>query len=179
MRTSVSTLLVIAALSVAGLWVVPVHAQQEAAQPAAMQQDTPNLTPPPAYTPPPKGAPPAVDTPAQAEALAKMKERNEEKSEADRKAHNEKVTPAYNFHYGPKNPFTPGNIQVKGEGFIQPGAFPTAEYCGTCHQEAYSSVASGASLKRFSHSFLPHQRQLIDPGQDAGNRACPPLRQLP
>jgi tetratricopeptide (TPR) repeat protein len=153
MRTSVSTLLVIAALSVAGLWVVPVHAQQEAAQPAAMQQDTPNLTPPPAYTPPPKGAPPAVDTPAQAEALAKMKERNEEKSEADRKAHNEKVTPAYNFHYGPKNPFTPGNIQVKGDGFIQPGAFPTAEYCGTCHQEAYAQWRQALHSNAFRTPF--------------------------
>jgi tetratricopeptide (TPR) repeat protein len=154
MRTSVRTLLIIAALSLAGLWMGPVRAQQDAAQPAAMQQqDTQDLTPPPAYTAPPKGAPPAVDTPAQIEALDKMEERNEEKSEADRKAHNDKVVPAYNFHYGPKNPFTPGNIQVKGDGFIQPGAFPTAEYCGTCHQEAYAQWRQALHSNAFRTPF--------------------------
>jgi hypothetical protein len=39
------------------------------------------------------------------------------------KLHNETVTPTYNFHYGQKNPYLPGNVHVEGEGFIEPGHF--------------------------------------------------------
>ncbi len=120
---------------------------------AQQQQNGSDLTPPPAYTPPPKGAAPAEDTPAQQEALAKLKARAEERMEAGRKAYNATVTPAYNFHYGPKNPFTPGNIQVQGEGFLQPGAYPSAEYCGTCHQEAYSQWRQALHSNAFRTPF--------------------------
>jgi hypothetical protein len=120
---------------------------------AQQQQNGADLTPPPAYTPPPKGAPPAEDTPAQRDALAKLKARAEERTEADRKAYNSTVTPTYNFHYGPKNPFTPGNITVQGEGFLQPGAYPSAEYCGTCHQEAYSQWRQALHSNAFRTPF--------------------------
>ena len=60
---------------------------------------------------------------------------------------------AYDFHYGPNNPFLPGNIQVEGKGFIQPGAFPTAEYCGTCHQEAYSQWRQALHSNAFRTPF--------------------------
>jgi hypothetical protein len=134
-------LLVISVLALAGGRVAPVLAQQPASaeHPVAAAQPDPNAPPPPpAYTAPPKGAPPAQDTPEQREALARWKAKAEQKSDDARRAHNAMVTPAYNSHYGKKSPYTPGNIQVQGEGFIQPGAFPTADYCGTCHQEAYS-----------------------------------------
>ena len=112
-----------------------------------------SLTPPPAYTPPPKGAPPAEDTPAQREALARWKAKAEQRLAADRKEYNAEVTPTYNFHYGKKNPFTPGNIQVQGDGFLQPGAFPSAEYCGTCHQEAYSQWRQALHSNAFRTPF--------------------------
>ncbi len=121
--------------------------------PGQQQQGGAELTPPPAYTPPPKGAAPAEDTPAQREALAKLRARAEERLEADRKAYNSTVTPTYDFHYGPKNPFTPGNITVQGEGFLQPGAYPTAEYCGTCHQEAYSQWRQALHSNAFRTPF--------------------------
>ncbi len=120
---------------------------------AQQQQGGADLTPPPAYTPPPKGTAPTEDTPAQREALAKLKARAEERTEADRKAYNSMVAPAYNFHYGPKNPFTPGNITVQGEGFLQPGAYPSAEYCGTCHQEAYSQWRQALHSNAFRTPF--------------------------
>jgi len=97
---------------------------------------------------------PAVeDTPAQREALEKLKANAEERTVADRTAHNEAVTPAYNFHYGPKNPFAPGNIHPQGQGFLQPGAFPSAEYCGTCHQEAYSQWRQALHSNSFRTPF--------------------------
>jgi len=153
MRRIASMLLLISALAGSGYFAVKVLAQQAAAQAATPQQDAANLTPPPTYTPPPKGAPPAEDTPAQREALAKWKARAEEKEAADRKDYNAQVTSTYNFHYGPKNPFVPGNIQVEGEGFLQPGAYPSAEYCGTCHQEAYSQWRQALHSNAFRTPF--------------------------
>jgi Cytochrome c554 and c-prime/Tetratricopeptide repeat len=144
MRKIVSTVTVIAVLVLARSWIDPLSAQQ---------QDGAALTPPPAYMPPPKGAPPVVDTPAQREALAKWKAKAEERTEADRKTYNLEVTPTYNFHYGKKNPYLPGNIEVQGEVFLHPGAFPTAEYCGTCHQEAYSQWRQALHSNAFRTPF--------------------------
>jgi tetratricopeptide (TPR) repeat protein len=127
--------------------------QQNRAQQASPEQDAASLTPPPAYTPPPKGAPPVEDTPAQREALARWKAKAEQAIAADRKDYNAAVTPTYNFHYGPKNPFVPGNVQVQGEGFLQPGAYPSAEYCGTCHQEAYSQWRQALHSNAFRTPF--------------------------
>lgn len=117
----------------------------------AQQQNA--LTPPPAYTPPPKGAPPVEDTAAQQEALARLKEKAERQVTAERAEYNSIVTPSYNFRYGPKNPFIPGNIQVQGQGFLQPGAFPTAEYCGICHQEAYTQWRQALHSNAFRTPF--------------------------
>jgi hypothetical protein len=121
--------------------------------PVQAQTNLETQAPPPAYTPPSKGAPPAEDTPAQREALAKWKAKAELQTGEDRNAHNEAVTPSYNFHYGKETPFTPGNVQVQGEGFLQPGAYPTAEYCGTCHQEAYSQWRQALHSNAFRTPF--------------------------
>jgi Flp pilus assembly protein TadD len=160
MRKIVCIAGLIAGALIASRWIAPVRAQQGQAQQGNEQQSSapaqPNaaaLTPPPAYTPRPKGAPPVEDTPAQREAIARWKARAEQITDADRKTHNSLVTSTYSFHYGPKNPFTPGNIQVQGEGFIQPGAFPSAEYCGTCHQEAYSQWRQALHSNAFRTPF--------------------------
>jgi tetratricopeptide (TPR) repeat protein len=150
--------------AISGLWTAGVHAQLSGGQAAdaakatsptaaSPEQDAASLTPPPAYTARAKGAPPVEDTPAQKEALDRWKTRAEERMAGDRKAYNAEVTSAYNFHYGPKNPFLPGNIQVEGRGFIQPGAFPSAEYCGTCHQEAYSQWRQALHSNSFRTPF--------------------------
>lgn len=46
------------------------------------------------------------------------------------------VGPTYNNHFGKDKPSLPGNAAAVGEGFLEPGAFPNAEYCAHCHQEA-------------------------------------------
>jgi tetratricopeptide (TPR) repeat protein len=117
------------------------------------QANAPTQTPPPAYTPPLPGAQPVEDTPAQREALAKLEARANEQYEADRKAYNAKVSGTYNFHYGKDKPFAPGNVKVQGEGFLQPGAFPSAEYCGTCHQEAYAQWRQALHSNSFRTPF--------------------------
>jgi len=153
MKKTLLTAIVIAGILLAGRWIVPVRAQQEKAPAAAAEQDAEGLTPPPAYTPRPKDAPPVVDTPAQRDAIARWKAKAELATQTARTEYNKEVTPTYNFHYGPKNPFTPGNVQVQGEGFLQPGAYPSAEYCGTCHQEAYSQWRQALHSNAFRTPF--------------------------
>src|SRR6202789_4015480 len=114
---------------------------------------TSELAPPPAYTPKPKDAQPTPDTDAQLAAMARFKAHADEKFAADHKAYNDLVTPAYNFHYGKGNPYTPGNVAAVGEGFMQPGAYPSAEYCGTCHQEAYSQWRQALHSNSFRTPF--------------------------
>ena len=134
----------------------------------AQDQKPAELTPPPAYTPPPKGAPPATDTPAQIDALAKLRAAAQEKQARERQEHIQVVTPGYDFHYGPKNPFTPGNIQLEGNGFIQPGAFPTAEYCGACHQEAYSQWRQALHSNAFRTPFYRASVNILIRDKDRG-----------
>ena len=141
--------LLFAVALLAGAWLAPLRAQKENAPQAG---DSP-LTPPPAYTPRPKGAPPLEDAPPQRDALAKWKARAEQRQAADRASYNSDVSATYNYHYGKGNPFTPGNIEVEGEGFIQPGAFPSAEYCGTCHQEAYRQWRQALHSNAFRTPF--------------------------
>jgi cytochrome c-type biogenesis protein CcmH/NrfG len=138
----------LASLALAGAWIAPSQAAQSPAQ-----SGLPALTPPPAYTPPDPNAPPPEDTPAQRDTLAKLETRANQRFDADRKAYNANIAPTYNFHYGNEKPFAPGNIRVEGEGFLQPGAFPSAEYCGTCHQEAYAQWRQSLHSNAFRTPF--------------------------
>jgi len=73
--------------------------------------------------------------------------------ESDRSAYNAKVSPHYNYAFGKDNISTPGNAAVEGPGFVQPGAFPTAEYCGHCHQEAYHQWRQALHSNSFRTPF--------------------------
>ncbi|MBS1805840.1 MAG: tetratricopeptide repeat protein [Acidobacteria bacterium] len=97
-----------------------------------------------------------------------MKAAAEQKQSDARKQHNAQVAPSYNFHYGPKNPFTPGNIAAEGEGFLQPGAFPSAEYCGTCHQEAYSQWRQALHSNAFRTPFYRTSVNLLIRDKERG-----------
>lgn len=157
MKAVVSTWILLASVACgfagASVWAEGNGGQQSTVQAASPEQDAASLTPPPAYTPRPKDAPPVEDTPAQRDALAKWKARAIARVEQERKSYNAEVSPSYDYHYGKGNPFTPGNIQVQGEGFLQPGAFPNAEYCGTCHQEAYSQWRQALHSNAFRTPF--------------------------
>jgi hypothetical protein len=56
----------------------------------------------------------------------------------ERKNYADEIRKTYNFLFGKDNLSLPGNAAIEGNDFIQPGAFPTAEYCAHCHDEAYS-----------------------------------------
>ena len=127
------------------LWCIGSVAQQ---QPGATAPSTPAT-----YAPMPGAAPGNPDTPEEQKAFAAMKAANAERQDKERRAHNALVAPAYDFHYGEKTPFLPGNIKLEGDGFIQPGAFPTAEYCANCHHEAYAQWRQALHSNSFRTPF--------------------------
>lgn len=59
----------------------------------------------------------------------------------------------YSFPFGAGLVSAPGNASVAGGGFIQPGAFPDAEYCGHCHQEAYQEWRQALHSNSFRTPF--------------------------
>ena len=70
-----------------------------------------------------------------------------------REAYDEKVRETYNFRFGKDKLAAPGNAQVEGNNFIQPGAFPNAQYCGHCHQQAYSQWRQALHSNSFRTPF--------------------------
>ena len=71
----------------------------------------------------------------------------------DRKNYSDKIWQTYNFRFGPQNLSLPGNAATEDNEFIQPGAFPKAEYCGHCHAEAYHQWRQALHSNSFRTPF--------------------------
>ncbi len=56
---------------------------------------------------------------------------------ASHDAYSQNIRETYNYPFGKDKISAPGNAAFVGNGFIRPGAFPTAQYCAHCHEEAY------------------------------------------
>src|SRR5277367_1470942 len=54
-----------------------------------------------------------------------------------RHEYSEKVAAKYNYRFGKELPFVPTTATTDTGEFIDPKTFPTAEYCGHCHQESH------------------------------------------
>ena len=72
---------------------------------------------------------------------------------SERKAYADKIREAYNFPFAKGNISLPGNAAVVGDNFLQPSAFPDAEYCGHCHQEAYHEWRQALHSNSFRTPF--------------------------
>lgn len=78
-----------------------------------------------------------------------------------RKAYADKVRETYKYIsagaaeavYGTGKLSLPGNASIEGNDFIQPTVFPTAEYCGHCHQEAYAEWRQALHSNSFRTPF--------------------------
>jgi Tfp pilus assembly protein PilF len=55
----------------------------------------------------------------------------------------------YNYRFGADQPFLPSNAATETGQFIDPNSFPTAKYCGHCHQEAYAQWRQTAHANSF------------------------------
>jgi Tfp pilus assembly protein PilF len=59
----------------------------------------------------------------------------------------------YDFHFGKDLISAPGNAMMEGGGFVEPGAFSKAEYCGHCHKEAYAQWRQALHSNSFRTPF--------------------------
>ncbi|GAC1656402.1 MAG: multiheme c-type cytochrome [Acidobacteriaceae bacterium] len=70
-------------------------------------------------------------------------------SEADaasaaRASYSEKAAKGYSYRYGVEHPFLPSSMETDNGEFIDPKSFPTAQYCGHCHQESHTEWRQSA-----------------------------------
>jgi tetratricopeptide (TPR) repeat protein len=68
-------------------------------------------------------------------------------------AYDKKIRETYDFAFGGDRLSAPGNAATEGGGFISPNAFPTADYCGRCHAEAYSQWRQSLHSNSFRTPF--------------------------
>jgi tetratricopeptide (TPR) repeat protein len=64
-------------------------------------------------------------------------------------AYTQSISEHYNFHFGANKPFLPSNAMTETGGFISPKSFPTAAYCGHCHQEAHAEWRQSVHANSF------------------------------
>lgn len=82
--------------------------------------------------------------------------------DAARKQYSDKIASTYNYRFGQDLPFAPGNPEVQGGGFIQPGAFPDATYCAHCHQQAYHMWRQALHSNSFREPFYRTSVNLLN-----------------
>jgi Flp pilus assembly protein TadD len=70
-----------------------------------------------------------------------------------RKAYADKVRETYNYPFVKGNLSMPGNAAAEGGDFLPSSAFPDAEYCGHCHQEAYRQWRQALHSNSFRTPF--------------------------
>ena len=74
------------------------------------------------------------------------------------------VAEHYNYRFGVDHPFLPSNATTDTGEFIRPKNFPTAKYCGHCHQEAHAQWRQSAHANSFRTPWYT-ERQPADKGK--------------
>ena len=88
-----------------------------------------------------------------------------ESPEAERKEYNAKVNGSYDYRFGQGKPFLPSNATTEDGQFIQPGTFPTAQYCRHCHEEAYHQWRESLHSNSFRAPFYLKNVNLLNDTQ--------------
>ncbi|HET7104631.1 MAG TPA: tetratricopeptide repeat protein [Terracidiphilus sp.] len=77
-------------------------------------------------------------------------------------AFHESVAARYNYAFGRDTPFLPSNASSVNGQFLSPRAFPTAKYCGHCHQQAYKEWRESVHSNSFRQPwYLKNVNTLI------------------
>ena len=74
---------------------------------------------------------------------------NEDAAVSQPTAYTQSISEHYNFHFGADKPFLPSSATTETGGFISPRSFPTAAYCGHCHQEAHAEWRQSVHANSF------------------------------
>ena len=80
---------------------------------------------------------------------------------ASRLAYTEKTNKTYSFPFGKANVSLPGNASVEGGGFLDPSMFPSAAYCGHCHQQAYREWRESLHSNSFRTPFYTKSVEIL------------------
>jgi tetratricopeptide (TPR) repeat protein len=79
----------------------------------------------------------------------------------------------YNYAFGKDTPFLPSNATSSNGQFLSPKSFPTAQYCGHCHQEAYRQWRQSVHSNSFRAPwYLKNVNMLIDEKGVQFSRHC-------
>jgi tetratricopeptide (TPR) repeat protein len=88
-------------------------------------------------------------------------------------AFHDSVASHYNYAFGKDAPFLPSNARISNGQFISPKSFPTAQYCGHCHQEAYHQWRQSVHSNSFRAPwYLKNVNMLIDEKGVQYSRHC-------
>jgi tetratricopeptide (TPR) repeat protein len=88
-------------------------------------------------------------------------------------AFHDSVAARYNYAFGKDSPFLPSNATSSNGQFMSPKAFPTAQYCGHCHQEAYHQWRQSVHSNSFRAPwYLKNVNALIDEKGVQYSRHC-------
>jgi tetratricopeptide (TPR) repeat protein len=88
-------------------------------------------------------------------------------------AFHDSVASRYNFAFGKDAPFLPSNATTANGQFVSPKSFPTAQYCGHCHQEAYRQWRQSVHSNSFRAPwYLKNVNLLIDEKGVQYSRHC-------
>jgi tetratricopeptide (TPR) repeat protein len=68
---------------------------------------------------------------------------------SQRQVYSQSVAQHYNYRFGANEPFLPSLATTDNGEFINAKAFPTAQYCGHCHQEAHTEWRQSAHANSF------------------------------
>ena len=77
----------------------------------------------------------------------------------------EQVRKDYSTRFGASSPFLPSQAKSESGDFIQVGAFPTAEYCGKCHEDAHKQWRESAHANSFREPFYVKNVNLLIDGK--------------
>lgn len=138
----------------------------------AASDSTPPENPKPAAAPAAATAPPAADAPEPNLAPQPGYSLQIPISGPTSSFHNS-VAARYNYAFGKTTPFLPSNATSYNGQFLSPKAFPTAAYCGHCHQESYRQWRQSAHSNSFRALwYLKNVNALIDEKGVQYSRHC-------
>ena len=88
-------------------------------------------------------------------------------------AFHDSIAARYNYAFGKDSPFLPSNATSANGQFFSPKSFPTAQYCGHCHQEAYRQWRQSVHSNSFRAPwYLKNVNLLIDEKGVQYSRHC-------
>jgi tetratricopeptide (TPR) repeat protein len=88
-------------------------------------------------------------------------------------AFHDSVAARYSYAFGKESPFLPSNATSSNGQFLSPKSFPTAQYCGHCHQEAYRQWRQSVHSNSFRAPwYLKNVNMLIDEKGVQYSRHC-------